>query len=105
MVFTKRLREGVCNGDITCSVRIWMRPRVSVGGRYRMEEGEIEVDLSHVYRWPKGEPSEFGLKLSEFHAANRERRHAFEVPARGAGIGALVAEHDAHSPAHADRDE
>jgi cytochrome b6-f complex iron-sulfur subunit len=23
-------------------------------------EGQIVVDLSHVYRWPKGEPSEFG---------------------------------------------
>jgi cytochrome b6-f complex iron-sulfur subunit len=23
-------------------------------------EGQISVDLSHVYRWPKGEPSQFG---------------------------------------------
>jgi hypothetical protein len=44
MVFTKRLREGVRSGAITCSVRIWQRPNVKVGGRYRMEEGEIEVD-------------------------------------------------------------
>ena len=44
MVFTKRLREGVRRGEITCSVRIWQRPRVTVGVRYRMEEGEIEVD-------------------------------------------------------------
>jgi hypothetical protein len=44
MLFTKRLREGVRRGDITCSVRIWQQPRVKVGGRYRMEEGEIEVD-------------------------------------------------------------
>src|SRR5271168_2188403 len=44
MVFTKRLREGVRRGDITCSVRIWMRPHVTVGARYRMEEGEIEID-------------------------------------------------------------
>jgi len=44
MVFTKRLREGVCSGEITCSVRIWMRPHVIVGNRYRMEEGEIEID-------------------------------------------------------------
>jgi hypothetical protein len=44
MVFTKRLREGVRRGEITCSVRIWTRPHVKVGGRYRMEEGEIEVD-------------------------------------------------------------
>src|SRR5438874_6974075 len=44
MVFTKRLREGVRRGEITCSIRIWMRPHVKVGARYRMEEGEIEVD-------------------------------------------------------------
>ena len=44
MTFTKRLREGVRRGEITCSVRIWMRPRVIIGNRYRMEEGAIEVD-------------------------------------------------------------
>src|ERR1700735_2186130 len=44
MVFTKRLRDGVRQGEITCSIRIWTRPHVKVGARYRMEEGEIEVD-------------------------------------------------------------
>src|SRR5713101_4628810 len=44
MTFTKRLREGVRLGKITCSVRIWTRPHVKVGARYRMEEGEIEID-------------------------------------------------------------
>ena len=44
MMFAKRLREGVRRGEITCSVRFWLRPRVQVGRRYRMEEGEIEVD-------------------------------------------------------------
>jgi hypothetical protein len=44
MVFTKRLRDGVRRGEITCSVRIWVRPHVKVGARYRMDLGEIEVD-------------------------------------------------------------
>ena len=44
MLFAKRLREGVRRGEITCSVRIWMRPHVTVGSRYRMDEGEIEID-------------------------------------------------------------
>ena len=44
MQFHRRLREGVRRGQITCSVRIWTRPHVRVGNRYRMEEGEIEVD-------------------------------------------------------------
>ncbi|MET0552925.1 MAG: ASCH domain-containing protein [Vicinamibacteria bacterium] len=43
-MFTKRLRDGVRRGEITCSVRIWTRPHVTAGHRYAMEEGEIEVD-------------------------------------------------------------
>jgi hypothetical protein len=44
VIFTKRLRDGVRRGEITCSIRIWMRPHVTAGKRYRMEEGEIEVE-------------------------------------------------------------
>jgi hypothetical protein len=44
MVFTKRLREGVRRGRIRCSVRIWKRLQVKVGGRYPMDEGHIVVD-------------------------------------------------------------
>ncbi len=44
MMFTKRLRDGVRSGQITCSVRIWQRPHVKAGNRYPMEEGQIEVD-------------------------------------------------------------
>ena len=44
MVFTKRLRDGIRRGRIRCSVRIWTRPHVKVGGRYRMDEGQIMVD-------------------------------------------------------------
>jgi hypothetical protein len=44
MVFAKRLREGVVQGKITCSVRIWTSPHVKEGKRYRVGEGEIEID-------------------------------------------------------------
>jgi len=44
MVFTKRLREGIRRGRIKCSVRIWTRPHVKAGGRYRMDEGQVVVD-------------------------------------------------------------
>jgi hypothetical protein len=44
MVFAKRLREGVCSGRITCTVRIWKRLHVREGGRYRVGEGGIEVE-------------------------------------------------------------
>jgi hypothetical protein len=44
MVFTKRLREGICRGRIRVSVRVWQSPRVKAGGRYRMDDGHIVVD-------------------------------------------------------------
>jgi len=44
MVFTKRLRAGVRSGRIRCSIRIWQRPHVKVGGRYPMDDGHIVVD-------------------------------------------------------------
>jgi hypothetical protein len=43
MMFTKRLREPVMAGEITCSVRIWQRPKVKVGGRYALGPGAIYV--------------------------------------------------------------
>ena len=52
MMFAKRLREGVRRGEITCSVRIWMSRRVKVGGRYRMDDGEIEVDSIETIGFP-----------------------------------------------------
>ena len=44
MVFTKRLRERIRRGRIRCSIRIWVRPHVKEGGRYRMDEGHIVVE-------------------------------------------------------------
>ena len=44
MQFTKRLRAGVRDGTITCSIRIWQRPHVKAGGIYPMEEGHIIVE-------------------------------------------------------------
>ena len=43
MMFAKRLRPGVIGGEITCSVRIWRRPHVKVGGRYRLGPGAVVV--------------------------------------------------------------
>ena len=43
MVFAKQLREPVMRGEITCSVRIWRKARVKVGGRYALGPGAIHV--------------------------------------------------------------
>ena len=52
MVFTKRLRERVRSGEITCSVRFWVHPHVIAGRRYRMDDGEIEVDSIELIGLP-----------------------------------------------------
>jgi hypothetical protein len=43
MQFTKRLREPIMRGEITCSVRLWQRPHVKAGGRYRLGPGQVHV--------------------------------------------------------------
>jgi hypothetical protein len=43
MHFIERLREPVMRGEVTCSVRIWQKPRVKVGGKYELGPGFIEV--------------------------------------------------------------
>lgn len=43
MQFVKALRDRVRGGEITCSIRIWQRPHVKVGGRYSMPPGHIVV--------------------------------------------------------------
>jgi hypothetical protein len=52
MVFTRRLRDDVRQGQITCTVRIWKSLRVRCGGRYRMDEGEVEVDSIEQIGFP-----------------------------------------------------
>lgn len=47
MQFAKQLRDRVVSGEIDCSIRIWQRPRVKVGGRYRIAAGCIVVDRLH----------------------------------------------------------
>jgi hypothetical protein len=42
--FSRDLRESVLAGEITLTCRLWTRPKVKVGGRYRVGPGAIEVD-------------------------------------------------------------
>lgn len=42
--FSKELYDDIAGGDITVSFRLWRRPQVKVGGRYRVGRVEIEVD-------------------------------------------------------------
>jgi len=42
--FSRELRDDVLAGDITLSIRLWKRPQVKEGGRYRVGLGMIEID-------------------------------------------------------------
>jgi hypothetical protein len=44
MVFARQLRRRIRSGEITITIRFWFSPRVTVGQRYKMETGHIEVD-------------------------------------------------------------
>jgi hypothetical protein len=44
MLFQRRFHERIGSGEICCTVRIWQRPRVKVGGRYALGGGAIVVD-------------------------------------------------------------
>ena len=43
-MFSRDLRDAVARGDVTVSIRLWSRPQVKVGGRYRTAGVVLEVD-------------------------------------------------------------
>jgi hypothetical protein len=77
MEFSRELRSDVLAGDITLSVRLWQRPRVKRGGRYRVGLGEIEVDAIELVPFAAiagddveraGEPDRETLRRRAAHA-------------------------------------
>jgi hypothetical protein len=75
--FSRELRNDVLAGDITVSVRLWKRPRVKEGGRYRVGPGEIEVDAIELVPFAAvtaedvrraGEPDRETLRRRAAHA-------------------------------------
>jgi hypothetical protein len=75
--FSPELRNDVLAGDITLTVRLWTRPRVKQGGRYRVGPGEIEVDCIELVPFAAitrrdvrlaGEPDRETLRRRAAHA-------------------------------------
>ena len=44
MLFQRRFHDRIRSGEIVCTVRIWQRPHVKVGGRYALGTGVVVVD-------------------------------------------------------------
>jgi hypothetical protein len=75
--FSPELRNDVLAGDITLSVRLWQRPQVKQGGRYRVALGEIEIDAIELLPFAAiteedvrraGEPDREALRQRAAHA-------------------------------------
>ncbi|HEX6023779.1 MAG TPA: ASCH domain-containing protein [Solirubrobacter sp.] len=77
MQFSRELRDAVLAGDITLSVRLWQRPQVKEGGRYRVGPGWIEIDSIELVPFSAitkedvrraGEPDRETLRARAAHA-------------------------------------
>jgi hypothetical protein len=77
MQFSRELRNDVLAGDITLTVRLWTRPQVKKGGRYRIGPAEIEVDSIELVPFSEitaadvrqaGEPDRETLRRRAAHA-------------------------------------
>jgi hypothetical protein len=75
--FSRELRNDVLAGEITLSVRLWKRPRVKLGGRYRVGPGEIQIDAIELVPFAAitdeevrraGEPDRETLRRRAAHA-------------------------------------
>jgi len=75
--FSRELRDDVLAGEITLSVRLWKRPQVKEGGRYRVGTGLIEVDCVELVPFATiteadvrraGEPDREALRARAAHA-------------------------------------
>ena len=77
MQFSAELRDRVADGSITVSYRLWSRPQVKVGGRYRSGLVTVEVDDLEVMPFAAitsdelaatGEPDLESLRARAAHA-------------------------------------
>jgi hypothetical protein len=77
MQFSRELRDDVLAGEITLSVRLWSRPQVKPGGRYRVGAGTIEIDSVELVPFSAitdadvrraGEPDRETLRARAAHA-------------------------------------
>ena len=77
MQFSPELRDGVATGQITLTFRLWTRPQVKEGGRYRTGAAMIEIDSMELVPFSSvtradvrrcGEKSRETLRVRTAHA-------------------------------------
>jgi len=76
--FSRELRDDVAAGDITVTFRLWSRPQVKVGGRYRVGPAEIEVDAMELVPFGR-------VTAADVRRAGEHDREALRARAAHAG--------------------
>jgi hypothetical protein len=92
MMFARQLRDRVMLGEITCSVRIWQRPHVKAGGRYRLGPGEIHVTSVREIEWDRITPEL--ARRSGFDSVE----DLLAVAKHGSGENVYLVEFEFHEP-------
>jgi hypothetical protein len=79
MEFSRELRNDVLSGEITVSFRLWSRPKVKPGGRYRVGTGQIEVDAVELLPFSAVTPDDVN-RSGEADRESLRRRAAHAGP-------------------------
>jgi hypothetical protein len=75
--FSRELRAFVLSGDITVTFRLWRRPQVKPGGRYRVGDGQIEVDSVELVPFSFIDNTDIGRAgESDLESLRRRAAHA-----------------------------
>jgi len=77
--FSPELRDPVLAGEVTLSVRLWTRPKVKVGNRYRVGPGHIEVDEIELMPFASVTPDDVA-RCGETDRESLRRRAAHAGP-------------------------
>ena len=67
------------SGHVTVTFRLWSRPRVKAGGRYRVEGGRIEVDSIEIVPFASIDETDL-LRSGEADLESLRRRAAHAGP-------------------------
>jgi hypothetical protein len=76
--FSKELRDDIAAGDITLTIRLWRRPQVKVGGRYRV--GLVDIEVDRIEQVPFA-----SVTTADIRRAGEESREALRARTAHAG--------------------
>jgi hypothetical protein len=71
--FSHELRDSVIAGDITVTFRLWRRPKVRIGNRYRVGPALIEIDSIELLPFGHISPADVQLSGERDRESLRQR--------------------------------